>query len=110
MTLATISSAADRKASTGDSSEHRFRFRSDSEAAPAARMAVYNLDPPIPAGLLTDLMLCVTELVTNSVQHPAVSSDDEVELCVRVFPGCVHVDVGDRGQGFDPERVRRERG
>ena len=55
-------------------------------------------------------MLCVTELVTNSVQHPAASGADEVELSVRLSPEAVRVEVGDRGEGFELARVAQERG
>src|SRR3954447_18111240 len=99
MTPATTSTRK-REAPTGDPSEHRFRFRSDAEAALAARMALYDLDSPLSQPVMTDLMLCVTELVTNSVQHPAVG--DEVELAVQLSPASVRVEVGDCGPGFEP--------
>jgi anti-sigma regulatory factor (Ser/Thr protein kinase) len=110
MTPATISTTQEREAPTGDPSEHRFRFRSDAEAALAARMALYDLESPLLDGVLADLMLCVTELVTNSVRHPAVASAGEVELSIRLSPAFVHVEVGDRGPGFEPGKVRRKRG
>jgi anti-sigma regulatory factor (Ser/Thr protein kinase) len=54
-------------------------------------------------------MLCVTELVTNSVQHPHVPGNGEVELSLRMSDEAVRVQVGDRGPGFEPKR-RRPRG
>jgi len=73
-------------------------------------MALYDLDSPLPDALLCDLMLCVTELVTNSVKHPAAGNADEVQLAVRLSPELVRVEVGDRGPGFEPEKMRRPRG
>ena len=72
-------------------------------------MALYDLDSQLPDGVMADLMLCVTELVTNCVQHPPEGAGGEVELAVRMSTGSVHVEVGDEGPGFEP-RVRRERG
>jgi anti-sigma regulatory factor (Ser/Thr protein kinase) len=58
---------------------------------------------------MSDLMLCVTELVTNSVQHLEARGDD-IELAVRVSSDQVRVEVGDRGEGFVLDRVVKERG
>lgn len=63
----------------------------------------------LPEQVLSDVMLCVTELVTNSVQHPHVPSDGEVEMSLRMSEEAVRVQVGDRGPGFEP-RTRRPRG
>lgn len=55
--------------------------------------------------MTTDLELCVTELVTNSVQHADTGYQGEVEMEVRLLPSAVRVEVGDRGDGFDPGRA-----
>ena len=60
----------------------------------------------LPEEVLADLMLCVTELVTNSVQHPRVP-DAEVELSLWMSDDAVRVQVGDRGTGFELRRRRR---
>src|SRR2546421_10543963 len=99
-----------REAPTGDPSEHTFRFRSDAEAALAARMALYALNSQLPQAVLTDLMLCVTELVTNGVQHPPPGGVGQLEMAVQVSPASVRVEVGDSGPGFEPHQVERERG
>ena len=84
-----------------------FRFRSDEQAAPAARQVVRDHGSALPEQVLSDVTLCVTELVTNSVQHPHVPG--EVELSLRMSAEAVRVRVGDRGRGFAPRR-RRPRG
>src|SRR3954447_1143917 len=109
MTTATIV-AAECGEYTGEPAEHRFRFTSDSAAAPAARAALRDLESAVPPGLLTDLMLCVTELVTNSVQHPVAPEADEVEVLVRVAGDVVRVEGGDSGPRFEQSGVHKERG
>jgi anti-sigma regulatory factor (Ser/Thr protein kinase) len=95
------------EAPTGDPSEHRFRFRSDSDAAHDARQVLRDLGAALPSDVLTDLELCVTELVTNSVQHADARADDEVEMRVWVRPAGIRVEVGDRGRGFETSKSRR---
>ena len=56
--------------------------------------------------MVTDVELCVTELVTNSVQHANAGYQGEVEMAVRLLPSAVRVEVGDRGDGFDAARAR----
>jgi serine/threonine-protein kinase RsbW len=98
-----------KAAPTGESSEHTFRFSCDREAAVAARAALRDIDSEIPEPVMSDVMICVTELVTNSVQHPAQRADDRVELALRVSPDAVRVEVGDSGEGFEPGSVPRKR-
>src|SRR5256885_16552073 len=86
-----------------------FRFRSDEQAALAARQVVRDRGSALPEQVLSDVMLCVTELVTNSVQHPPVPRDGGVEMSLRMSDEAVPVQVGDRGPGFEP-KPRRPRG
>jgi anti-sigma B factor antagonist len=51
---------------------------------------------------LASVVLMTSELVTNAVLHPSVSSPSVVGLRVVIFPAHVHVEVDDPGQGFDP--------
>jgi anti-sigma regulatory factor (Ser/Thr protein kinase) len=94
-------------APTGDPSEHRFRFESDSEAAVFARQALRELDSGMPAHVLSDAMLCVTELVTNSVQWAEVADRESVEMAVKMSDDNVRVEVGDAGRGFARRRFAR---
>lgn len=53
---------------------------------------------------LARIELLVSELVTNSVTHAALSPDQNVDLRVVRLPGGVRVEVADPGAHFDPER------
>ena len=72
------------------------------EAAGLARDAVGELDERVPAGVMEDLRLLVSELVTNSVRHARMPASGNVLLEVRLSPSRVRVEVFDRGAGFDP--------
>jgi anti-sigma regulatory factor (Ser/Thr protein kinase) len=98
------------EAPTGVLSEHIFRFPSDAQAAAAARRAVRDVGSALPAHFVADLELCVTELVTNGVQHPDTADGEMVEMSVQLSDDAVRVEVGDRGDGFDPDRTPREGG
>lgn len=47
-----------------------------------------------------DVVLVVSELVTNSVRHAA--SDQSIEMTVEVFDTRIRLEVSDRGSGFVP--------
>ncbi|MEX2250678.1 MAG: ATP-binding protein [Acidimicrobiia bacterium] len=47
-----------------------------------------------------DVVLVVSELVTNSVRHAA--SDRSIEVTVEVFDARIRLEVSDRGSGFIP--------
>jgi anti-sigma regulatory factor (Ser/Thr protein kinase) len=47
-----------------------------------------------------DVVLVVSELVTNSVQHSA--SDRSIEMTVEVGDNTIRVEVTDKGSGFAP--------
>lgn len=50
--------------------------------------------------------LLVTELVANVVRHADVADDEQIELAVCDVPGGrLHVEVIDRGGGFDPDEL-----
>jgi anti-sigma regulatory factor (Ser/Thr protein kinase) len=53
----------------------------------------------LPEGVVADLELCVTELVTNGVRH-SEARDGDVEMRVMVSDAGVRIEVGDRGRGF----------
>jgi serine/threonine-protein kinase RsbW len=55
----------------------------------------------IPSGVLDDLMLVVSELVTNAVRHAGLTLEDKVLLALTFQEESVHVEVTDRGPGFD---------
>ena len=45
----------------------------------------------------------VSELFTNGVKYGA--RDARIRLTLEVRADCVHVEIGDRGRGFDPQSV-----
>ena len=60
------------------------------------------LDDRLDGGLLDDVRLLVSELVTNSVRHSDGGSGGIVGLDVRVDPERLRVEVTDPGDGFEP--------
>jgi anti-sigma regulatory factor (Ser/Thr protein kinase) len=71
-------------------------------AVTAARLALADLDSVVDASTAFDVRLLVSELVTNSVQHAAVSAEDSIRLRVGIQGDHVRVEVLDSGPGFDP--------
>lgn len=77
--------------------------------APAsARRAVEGLAAELPSGILDDLRLLVSELVTNSVRHAGLSPGEAVHLRITSSRKLVRVEVADAGTGFSPQ-VREQR-
>jgi anti-sigma regulatory factor (Ser/Thr protein kinase) len=56
----------------------------------------------LPASTLYDASLCLSELVTNAIQHPAAESGDELELELHLRADALRVQVIDPGRGFEP--------
>jgi anti-sigma regulatory factor (Ser/Thr protein kinase) len=71
-------------------------------AVSAARHALIPLDERLEDGMLDDITLMVSELVTNSVRH-AADDAGSVGLDVRLQPDRVRVEVSDPGSGFEPK-------
>jgi anti-sigma regulatory factor (Ser/Thr protein kinase) len=81
----------------------------DAAAVSAARHALDALRDQVSEGLLADLRLAVSELVTNSVRHGRSGAvADDVELAVRMDGQALRLEICDCGQGFVPRRVDRE--
>ena len=80
------------------------QFVAGPEAAREARHVVDGLGDELPARVLDDLRLLVSELVTNSVRHAHLEGDSSIGLHISVGPRTVRVEVSDPGPGF----VRRE--
>ena len=66
----------------------------------SARGALDGLDGAFTQARLYDASLCLSELVTNAVQHPGTGGD--LELTVAVDDSCLRVEVADDGRGFNP--------
>ena len=81
--------------------EHRTTFALAPEAASQARAVVNaELGPAVPAKVLEDATLLVSELVTNAVRHAPPGGVPGIELRLKVDPARVRVVVSDPGAGF----------
>lgn len=78
--------------------ERRFKFRGLPQAVGAARRALREWENHFEPELFYDLSLCVSELVTKSVQHAEPPSADEIELAVLRHDELVRVEVMERRQ------------
>jgi anti-sigma regulatory factor (Ser/Thr protein kinase) len=76
----------------------------------SARRTLERLAGKLPTQRLRDASLCLSELVTNAVQHPSAGS--ELELRVALDDDRLRVEVADEGGGFHPDAPSRgdERG
>ena len=83
-------------------------------AVQAARRAIVSLADWIPEAILGDLLMVVSELVTNSVRHAGLEPSSAVGIDVVVEPGTIRGSVTDAGIGFDiagvPEPVAGQAG
>ena len=70
-------------------------------SAKVARDAVAGLDGHLGA-VFGDVVLVISELVTNSVRHAGLDASEPVQLSVRIEGDTVRVAVRDSGPGFKP--------
>ena len=70
------------------------------EAAADARSAVLAGDGAVPASAREDILLLVSELVTNAVRHAGVGPERSVRVKLRRWPRRVRVEVAHPGSGF----------
>jgi anti-sigma regulatory factor (Ser/Thr protein kinase) len=70
-------------------------------SAKVARDAVAGLDGHL-GDVFGDVVLVISELVTNSVRHAGLDASDPVQLSVNVDGDTVRVAVRDMGPGFKP--------
>src|SRR2546425_11023744 len=90
--------------------EIRLSLGPDTRAPAAARRALRGrLERLVEPDVLERATLLVSERVTNSVIHAGLEAGDEIELSVRASPVRLHVEVGERGEGFDLREVDRPR-
>jgi anti-sigma regulatory factor (Ser/Thr protein kinase) len=79
---------------------HSFSFRREPQTVRSARRALDEFEGQFPQNRLYDASLCLSELVSNAVQHPGSGGD--LELTVAVDDSRLRVEVADQGTGFDP--------
>jgi anti-sigma regulatory factor (Ser/Thr protein kinase) len=77
-------------------------FPREPDSVPAARAALDHFEGHVASSRLYDASLCLSELVTNAIQHPDRESGDELELELRLTEEALRVQVVDPGAGFSP--------
>jgi anti-sigma regulatory factor (Ser/Thr protein kinase) len=87
---------------TAPKSEEGFTFQVNGgcEAGGLARRAFVAGDGALPGEVREDVLLLMTELVTNSVRHAGVEADQSLLVEVLQGPQRVRVAVVDPGSGF----------
>jgi anti-sigma regulatory factor (Ser/Thr protein kinase) len=78
------------------------RLAGDATAAAEARRSLAVLAEKVSREVYEDVRLLVTELITNSVRHAALTGADPIRLRVTAERGVVRVEVEDDGNGFEP--------
>jgi anti-sigma regulatory factor (Ser/Thr protein kinase) len=87
------------------STDHAVRIRRDLEASFYARETAFsNLVGRVPDATLDDVLLIVSELVTNAVLH----GEGEILVRTKLEDGCVLGEVTDEGPGFEPQLPKRD--
>lgn len=77
------------------------RLPATADAPAFARHALDGLEVYVGEQICQIVQLLVSELVTNSVRHGGLRPADSIEVDVRSTHDRVHVEVADRGRGFD---------
>jgi anti-sigma regulatory factor (Ser/Thr protein kinase) len=86
------------------------RILNGASAAHEARDVVAGLKTSLPEGLLDDVVLLVSELVTNSHRHAGLSGSSWIELRVERSKGWIRVEVSDEGHAAGAEPHMRQPG
>ena len=77
-----------------------FSFPREPQTVRAARGALTELGEDLPPAQLHDASLCLSELVTNAIQHPGAGGDLRVTMALD--DDRLRVEVADDGSGFNP--------
>jgi anti-sigma regulatory factor (Ser/Thr protein kinase) len=84
---------------------HSFAVPAGRDAPSAVRKALRERAGHLARPLRDDLLLLLSELVTNAVRHSGAAAGAAIQIELREKRDCVHVVVTDAGAGF--ERPRR---
>jgi anti-sigma regulatory factor (Ser/Thr protein kinase) len=76
------------------------------QAARATRERIAVLRSELDGNVLADIMLLVSELVTNAYRHSGAPSDDRIVLRVSMKNRVVRVEVEDRGEAASEPHLR----
>jgi anti-sigma regulatory factor (Ser/Thr protein kinase) len=75
------------------------------ESVAAARHSVACLNNALGDGVMDDVRLLISELVTNALRHGRLDPGDQIDLHVDVRDERIRIEVLDPGRGFDPEKT-----
>ena len=89
----------------GPSTEIDRGFPLDPRAPGEARRLLARLGGVVPAEVMTDVAVVISELVTNSLQHSG-RTDHRVDVAIRAGPDALRLEVRDAGPGFEPPPLR----
>src|SRR5215210_1325734 len=78
-----------------------FVLTEETGAAAAARQALIDGNGNLPAGVRDDVLLLVSELVSNAVLHAGAGPERPLEVQVLRGPRWLVVTVADEGPGFN---------
>src|SRR3954447_8209754 len=82
--------------------QHSFAVSTGRDAPSAVRHALRERGAHLPGPMRDDLLLLLTEVVTNAVRHSGAANGEPIEIAMSERPDCVRVEVIDPGDGFDP--------
>jgi len=86
--------------------ELSLRCHASPEVASVARRVLSALESHLAPGLMNDLRLLASELVTNSIRHAANGSAEAVGMEVSISNEVVRLEVSDPGTGFEDATPR----
>jgi anti-sigma regulatory factor (Ser/Thr protein kinase) len=81
------------------------RLPTGATAPSSARALVGGLRERLADDVLDDLVLVVSEVVTNCVRHAGLGPGDDISVRVRATSSGVRLEVADFGQGFEPPAI-----
>jgi anti-sigma regulatory factor (Ser/Thr protein kinase) len=85
---------------------HSFAVSTGRDAPSAVRDALRDRGSHLPQQMRDDLLLLLTEVVTNAVRHSGATSGDPIRIAMNENRDCVRVEVTDPGGGFaKPDRL-----
>jgi anti-sigma regulatory factor (Ser/Thr protein kinase) len=83
-------------------SRHKFAVSTGREAPSAVRDALRERGSHLPKAMRDDLLLLLTELVTNAVRHSGARAGDPIAIELHENTDHIRVEVTDPGHGFEP--------
>jgi anti-sigma regulatory factor (Ser/Thr protein kinase) len=81
---------------------HSFAVSTGRDAPSAVRKALRERGAHLPQPMRDDLLLLLTEVVTNAVRHSGAKQGAPIEIEMSEARDCVRVEVTDPGRGFEP--------